>query len=187
MNCLFASALKEMGFGVYGVLARVATGPGGFGPHLHRMNIAEADGRRYLCDVGFGGDCFVEPLLFRTGLEQRAHGCAYRLVEGEAVQYSVQILKDGGYADMLGFDDIRALEGDFGVSNFYTNFHPESGFRHFLMVNLFTESGRYSLFNEQLTLRDGEETKRSVLSKEEVRAALEKYFGISEPVSLKQQ
>jgi N-hydroxyarylamine O-acetyltransferase len=185
MNCLLAAALKEMGFKVYGVLARGAMGPGGFGPHLHRMNIAEADGKRYVCDVGFGGDCFIEPLLFQPGLEQRVHGCTYRIVKSESVMYSVQILKDGLYTDMLGFDDIPALESDFGVSNFYTNFHPESGFRHFVMINLFTENGRYSMFNEQLTVRDGEETTRTLLSGEELPAALENYFGIKEPVEIK--
>ena len=33
---------------MYGVLARVAMGPGNFGQHSHRMNIAEADGKRYV-------------------------------------------------------------------------------------------------------------------------------------------
>jgi N-hydroxyarylamine O-acetyltransferase len=184
MNCLFAAVLKEMGFKVYGVLARVSMG-NGFGAHLHRMNIAEADGKRYVCDVGFGGDCFIEPLLFQPGLEQRVNGCTYRIIKSRAVQYSVQILKEGIYADMLGFDDIPALEADFEVSNFYTNRHPESGFRHFIMINLFTENGRHSMFNEQLTVRDGEETVRKTLSGEEIPAALEKYFGIKEPVSIR--
>ncbi len=182
MNCLLADALSAMGFEVYGVLARVSMGPGGFGPHLHRMNIAVAGGKRYICDVGFGGDCFVEPLLFETGLEQRVHGCTYRIVKGGAVQYSVQILKDGQYADMLGFDDIPALNGDFGVSNFYTNCNPDSGFRHFVMINLFTENGRISMLNEQLTVRSGGETIRKYLTRDELPGTLEKYFGISEPV-----
>jgi N-hydroxyarylamine O-acetyltransferase len=185
MNCLLADALSAMGFEIYGVLARVSMGPGGFGPHLHGMNIAVAEGKRYICDVGFGGDCFVEPLLFETGLEQRVHACTYRIMESGAVQYSVQILKDGQYVDMLGFDDIPALAGDFGVSNFYTNCHPESGFRHFVMVNLFTENGRFSMFNEQLTIRNGEKTVRKNLTKEELPQALEKYFGITEAVDMK--
>ncbi len=179
MNGLIAEALKEMGFKVYGVLARVAMGPGGFGQHLHRMNIAEADGKRFVCDVGFGGDCFVEPLLFELGLEQYTHGCTYRIMRSQEVQYAVQILKEGVFTNMLGFDDIPALPGDFNVSNFYTNCYHESGFRHFIMINLFTETGRYSMFNEQLTIRNGDEVVRKALKKEEIPDALVKYFGIN--------
>jgi N-hydroxyarylamine O-acetyltransferase len=184
MNCLLAEALKEMGFKVYGVLARVAMGPGNFGQHSHRMNIAEADGKRYVCDVGFGGDCFVEPLLFELGLEQHTHGCTYRVVSSQAVQYSVQILKEGVFTDMLGFDDIPALPGDFELSNFYTNCYPESGFRRFIMINLFTETGRYSMFNQQLTIRNGNEVVQSTLKNEEIPEALLKYFGIDTPFSI---
>ena len=102
--------------------------------------------------MGFGGDCFLEPLRLEPGLEQTIHGCTYRIVEGDAVQYAVQILQNGEFSDMLGFDDIPALPADFEMSNFYTNFHPTSGFRNFLMLNRFTEEGRVSMFNLSLNV-----------------------------------
>ena len=179
MNGLFYEAVKAMGFSVYGVLARVAAGPGGFGAHSHRMNIASAGGTRWLCDVGFGGDCFLEPLRLEPGLEQTIHGCTYRIVEGDAVQYAVQILQNGEFSDMLGFDDIPALPADFEMSNFYTNFHPTSGFRNFLMLNRFTEEGRVSMFNLSLNVVTAEGASRRDEAWEELPEVLERHFGLT--------
>lgn len=179
MNGLFCEAVRAMGIPIYGVLARVARGEGQFSAHSHRMNVAEADGVRYVCDVGFGGDCFTEPLRLEPGLEQDIRGVRYRIMPGEQVQYSVQILRDGGYADLLGFDDIPALPEDFEVSNFYTNCHPTSGFRGFLMLNRFTEDGRVSMFNLQLTVtKNGEVTRREVPFRE-LPAVLQEHFGLA--------
>ena len=179
MNALFYEAVKALGIPIYGVLARVAVGPGGFGAHSHRMNLARADGVRWICDVGFGGDCPFEPLKLEPGLEQRVHGCVYRVVRGEAVQYSVQILQNGEFSDMLGFDDIPALPVDFEMSNFYTNCHPTSGFRNFLMLNRFTEEGRASMFNLSLNLVTAEGSSRRELSWEELPEVLKTHFGLS--------
>lgn len=179
MNGLFCEAVTAMGIPIYGVLARVARAPGQFGNHSHRMNLAEADGTRYICDVGFGGDCFVEPLKLELGLEQTVHGCTYRVVRGERVQYAVQILQNGEFTDMLGFDDIPALPEDFEMGNFYTNCHPTSGFRHMLMLNRFTEDGRYSMFNLSLNIVSGGESNRRDVPWDELPAVLEEYFGLS--------
>ncbi len=178
MNGLFCEEAKAMGIDIYGVLARVAMSPGAFGAHSHRMNLATVDGQRYICDVGFGGDCFVEPLKLELGLEQPVHGEVYRVMKGEQVQYSVQILRENGFTDLLGFDDIRAIPADFDMSNFYTNCNPTSGFKNFLMLNRFTETGRYSMFNLALSETvNGVKTTREV-SWEELPEVLKTCFGL---------
>ena len=178
MNGLFAEMVRAMGIPIHGVLARCARGGGVFSPHSHRMNLAVADGQEWICDVGYGGDCFVEPLRFQLGLEQTVHGCTYRVVPGEKVKFAVQILRNGGFEDMLGFDDMPALGQDFEMSNFYTNCHPSSIFRKAIMVNRFTETGRYSLSNLTLNeVENGVSRKREV-PWEELPAVLEAYFGI---------
>lgn len=180
MNGLFCAMVREMGIPIYGVLARIAMAPGAFGAHTHRMNIAEADGARWVCDVGYGGDCFTVPLRLEPGLEQTAYGTTYRIVKGEKVQYSVQILREEGFTDMLGFDDIPALPEDFELSNFYTNCHPTSGFRNFLMLNRFTEEGRYSLFNLSLNTVDASGPHRREVPWEELPRVLEDCFGLKD-------
>jgi len=179
MNGLFCEAVKQMGIPIYGVLARCAVGPAGFGAHSHRMNLAETNGQRWVCDVGFGGDCFLEPLKLELGLEQPVHGDTYRIVRGTQVQYSVQILREAGFEDMLGFDDIPAIPADFDMSNFYTNFNPGSAFRNFLMLNRFTEDGRASMFNLSLNVVSNGRSERRDVSWEELPAVLETHFGLS--------
>lgn len=178
MNGLFCAEAQAMGFEIYGVLARVAMAPGAFGAHSHRMNLANVDGQRYICDVGFGGDCFVEPLKLEIGLEQPMHGETYRVMRGTQVQYSVQILRPDGFTDLLGFDDIPAIPADFDLSNFYTNCNPASAFKNFLMLNRFTETGRYSMFNLALSVTEnGVKTTRNV-SWAELPEVLKTYFGL---------
>lgn len=178
MNRLLCDGLNAMGIPCYGVLARCSRGEAGFGGHSHRMNLAVADGVRYVCDVGFGGDCFVDPLRLELELEQESHGQVYRIVKHEQVQYAVQIKKNGAFSDMLGFDDIPALEEDFEQSNFYTNCHPTSGFRSMIMLNRFTETGRRSMFNLFLTKEEGGEVTRSVVPWAELPGVLAAEFGL---------
>ncbi len=178
MNGLFCEAVRAMGISIYGVQARVAQAPGRFGSHSHRMNIAEADGVRYVCDVGFGGDCFTVPLKLEIGLEQTDYGCTYRIMPGKQVQYTVQLQKDGEFSDILGFDDIPAIPEDFEMGNFFTNCHPTSGFKSFLMLNRFTENGRVSMFNLQLTVTEGQQVTRRQVSWDELPGVLQQYFGL---------
>lgn len=177
MNGFFRDMIRELGYEAYGVLARISRGDA-WGGYNHRMTVAYADGDRWLCDVGYGGDCFVEPLKLELGLEQTTHGETYRVVLGKDVQYCVQILRNGKFVDLLGFNDTVTLDEDFVIANFYTNFSPDSGFRKMMMLNLFTETGRYSMFNYFLTIRDGENVEKRTVTHEELPAVMLQYFGI---------
>lgn len=177
-NELLCSALNAAGVSAYGVLARVA-GQEGFGSHSHRMNIAEADGARYIADVGYGGDCFVRPLKFELDTEQSDGRNTYRVVKSNAVQYSVQMLKDGRFSDLLGFDDIPAQACDFELSNFYTNHSPKSGFRMFLMCARQLDDGKVTLFGRYGSVVRNGEVEHFELKPEELRAYLRDKLGIN--------
>lgn len=180
MNCLFAMAATAAGMKAQGVLARVNRGGElGFGGYSHRMNIVELGSKRWVCDVGFGGDGFTAPLRFEIGEEQSAHGNVYRIVRSDITDYSVQILREGRFEDLLGFEDRPANEEDFVISSFYTSEHPGSVFRHALMLNIYTDGGRYSVFADDLTEREGESVKRRTLNKEEMAKAVKTYFGLT--------
>ena len=181
-NSLLCAALNAAGIKTYGVQARVAN-KDGFGGHLHRMNIAEADGVRYVADVGYGGDCFVLPLEFRLDVEQSDGRNSYRVVKNPtpACQYAVQIMRDGQFADLLGFDDIPGQESDFEIGNFYTNHSPKSGFRLFLMCARPTmEGGKYTLFGKNASATDPEgNTERFELEGEALRAFIVEKLGVN--------
>jgi len=157
-NSLLCTALNAAGIKTYSVQARVGN-QNGFGQPLHRMNIAQADGVRYVADVGYGGDCFVLPLELKLDVEQSDGRNTYRVVKHTTPEcdYAVQILKDGKFTNLLGFIDKPAPDGDFEVCSFYTNFSPKSGFKLFLMCARPTlEGGKYTLFNRAGSYTDPE-------------------------------
>ena len=157
-NSLFCTALNAAGIKAYGVHARVGA-TGDFGLPLHRMNIVEADGVRYIADVGFGGDCFVLPLELKLDVEQSDGRNTYRIIKNPTPEcdYAVQILKDGKFANLLGIIEKPAQEADFEVCSFYTNCSPKSGFKLFLMCARPTmEGGKYTLFNRAGSYTDPE-------------------------------
>lgn len=178
MNCLLHTALSEMGFDVQPYLARVSMGGIGFGPYTHRINIARIGEDRYLLDVGFGGSCFPMPLKLEEGTEQKQLWMNYRVVRSDAVDYAIQIMENGRFIDMLGFNDRPALPMDFEIGNFYTNMHPSSFFRDHIMCAIYTENGKITLFDNTLTIRKGDSITTKELGREEMVPALKQYFNI---------
>ena len=78
----------------------------------------------------------------------------------------------------MGFIDRPAREEDFTICNYYTNHSPVSPFRFFLMLNLFTENGRYSLMNLSFTRQDGDQLENREVAWEELPEVLKDYFGL---------
>ena len=182
MNTFFCFVLKQMGYSVYGLLTRLSRGGMPFGGYVHRTNLVEAEGKKYLCDVGFGSDCFVEPLHFALDEVQVNYGRTYRIVQGTdpSVEYTVEILRDGGFEPLMGFIDRPAKEEDFEIANYHINLSPTSPFRHFLMLNRFTEMGRYSMMNLFLTHQEGEHIETRAVVWEELPEVLKDCFGLTE-------
>jgi len=171
-----------MGFPAYGVLTRLSRDGKSYNGYLHRMNITEADGVRYICDVGYGGDCFIRPLRMEFDVPQPVHGMVYKVVPGidPSVEYSVLIQRNPGedFVPLMGFIDRPAEDEDFQICNYYVNKSPWSGFRMMLMLNQFTDTGRYSLMNLFFTLQEGEKKERRELKWEELPGVLKQYFGL---------
>ncbi|KAL4424157.1 hypothetical protein ABPG75_001458 [Micractinium tetrahymenae] len=75
-NSLFSAVLRTLGFDVVDGAARVASpdpsSPGRLrlGPHFHQVLFVSLGGRRWLVDVGFGGDQLPLPLPLPAGAEQ---------------------------------------------------------------------------------------------------------------------
>ena len=178
MNCLLHTALCAMGYDVRPYLARISIANFGFGPYTHRINIAQLGDERYLLDVGYGGNCFALPVKLEVGLEQKQLWINYREVRSDVEDYVVQIMEDGKFVDMLGFNDKPAIPMDFEIGNFYTNMHPSSFFRDHIMCAIYTENGKVTLFDNNLTIRQDDKTTTKVLSKEEMVPALKRYFNI---------
>lgn len=177
MNGLFCLAARALGFDIEGRIARVGRGAA-FGPMLHRVNIAHVGGKDYICDVGFGGDNFVEPLLLEHGAEQQRGLETYRIMPSAGADHSIQIKRGDAFSDMLGFMDAPSPDEDFEVGNFYTSQSPASGFRKCIMCAIATPDGRISLFNNRLTVRRRGADPEQITLPQQLDGALKKYFGL---------
>ena len=180
MNGFFCAILREMGFPAYGVLTRLSRDGKTFGGYLHRMNLTEADGVRYICDVGYGGDCFCRPLRLEYDVPQTVHGMVYRGLPGTVpeAEYTVQIRRGEEFQDLMGFIDRPALDEDFQICNYYVNRNPASVFRNALMLNRFTDDGKLSMFNLSMTVTTPRGVEHREVSWEELPEVLETSFGL---------
>ena len=69
------------------------------------------------------------------------------------------------------------------VANWYTSTHPQSHFKHRLLVARATPTGRVTLLNETLSIRgaDGVAEKHRIESHDHLLAILREHFGITLP------
>ena len=64
LNALLEALLQTLGFDAWSVTCRIVRGKNFIPPMLHRGVLVQLDGRRYYCDVGYGGPqpSFAVPL-----------------------------------------------------------------------------------------------------------------------------
>ena len=151
---------------------------------LHRMALVSLAGEKWVCDVGYGGDCPVSPLLLEPGLEQRQYGRTFRIMPDGEMDWHVEVLRDGVFCPTMAFDDRQAHPGDFIMGNFYTSRFPASNFRKALMVALPTPTGRVALSDRRLRRTENGAVTEERLAADgaELSGWLRDKFGIDERI-----
>jgi N-hydroxyarylamine O-acetyltransferase len=180
-NSLFAAVLRALGFGVQEATARVRWNvPAGVAtPRVHCLVFVEAEGERYLADVGFGGNVLTAPLSLSERGEQETPHEAFRLVDEEPrVIQEAKI--DGQWRPLYAFDFADTHPADFEMGNWFTSAHPKSIFVNGLMGARCEPGRRYALRDNQLTVhRHGRPSERQELkSVFEMRDVLTDLFKI---------
>ncbi len=159
MNGLFYFVLLSMGYTVHSVLARIGGKDRPFGGLTHRMNVVFlSNGTKWAADVGYGGDGLIEPVLI-SETPTVSFGRTYRVIrkEDDLMKYHLQVLSDGEFVNQFCFNEEPNQQKDFEICNFYTNCHPDSGFRQRVMCTLPTPEGRISISDDRLrVVRNGE-------------------------------
>jgi N-hydroxyarylamine O-acetyltransferase len=184
LNGLFAALLKEIGFHVTYLNARVYKQDGlgiDFG-HLALLVEAPALPGRWLVDVGFG-DSFHEPLSFEETREQVQGLRAYRL-EGAAAGINLwQKNYDGSWQRQYFFDlKPRRFPLDYESACLYHQTSPRSSFTQGNVISRATPVGRVSLEESRLIITaHGQRLERPVASTEEYTALLKQYFDVTLP------
>ena len=186
MNALIYLALDAMGFEIKPYAARVCREKTGYSGYSHRVNIVELNAKRYLIDVGFGGNGLITPVLLEEGLIQRQQLNTYRVVRSAHIDFALQCLKEGEFSDMIGFNDRPALQEDFVIGNYYTGSNPGSFFAANIICIIPTEKGRISLVNNTLTIVENGGLRKIEVPDEKRSEVLKTYFHIEDENVLQQ-
>ena len=185
LNGLFAGLLKEIGFDVTYLNARVYNHEGNLGidfDHLALLVQVPDQPGRWLVDVGFG-DSFNEPLSFEKAGEQVQGLRSYRLEETAGGYIAWQKNYDGSWERQYFFDLMpRNFPIDYEAACLYHQTSPRSSFTRGSIVSKATADGRVSLEEGRLIVtKNGQRSERLVETQDGYRALLKQYFDVTLP------
>ena len=194
LNGLFAWLLRQLGFKVTLLSARVAQSDGGFTPEFDHMalwvhDVEDAD---RLADVGFG-DSFRQPLRMQPDVEQDgADGYRYLLrfdVDDSSDTSETSWLMQRRGEQQSGETDWEPqyrftlqphIMADFVDRCHFQQTSPESHFTQKCVCSLAVPDGRITLSDRHLiTTLHGVRVEHDLASEDEYRDVLEEQFGIT--------
>ena len=183
LNGLFAWLLKQLGFDVTYLNARVYNRQGELGidfDHLALLVQNPGHTGRWLVDVGFG-DSFNEPLDFEERGDQIQGLRSYRLEQVANGFVTWQKNYDGTWERQYFFDlGSHIFPDEYTSACLYHQTSPNSSFTTGSIISRATPDGRVSLEDGRLILtRKGKRSERRVDNAEEYQALLKLYFGIT--------
>lgn len=133
-NTLFGGVLKEVGFPVTSLLARVRRGPPERWLRTHMLLRVVVAGEPWIADVGFGGIGLLEAIPLADGVTATQGGITYTL-RRDALHWVLSMHPAGGAEmDLYEFTEEPQTEGDVEIANHYTSTHPESIFRKSISI-----------------------------------------------------
>jgi N-hydroxyarylamine O-acetyltransferase len=183
LNGMFAWLLKEIGFDVTYLNARVYSHEGKLGidfDHLALLVEVPNQPGRWLADVGFG-DSFNEPLSFEEQGEQAQGLRSYRLEQTSDGFITWQKNYDSSWERQYFFDlQPRKFPVDYEAACLYHQTSPQSSFTRRGIISRATPDGRVSLEEGRLILtRNGQRSEYPVENKEQYDSLLKQYFDVT--------
>jgi N-hydroxyarylamine O-acetyltransferase len=180
LNGLFAAMLRELGYDLDLLSARVSNNKGSFGQEFdHLVLLVRIGGRQCIADVGFG-DSFLEPLEL-DGTEQSNGGFTYFI---DCTPQGLILLRkeDGAWSEKFIFTlQPRRLE-EFAGMCLYHQTSPQSSFPRSRICSRATPEGRITLSGMKLIeTANGRRSERDLGSEQEYEAALRERFGVDLP------
>lgn len=183
-NLLFATALEALGFCVKPLAARVRLRTARILPRTHMLLLVEADGARWLADVGFGGEGLLLPVSLAEGQPASQFRWTYRLVT-VAGEWLLQSKRGDRWVDLYSFSEEPQEPADFEMANYYVSTHPDSRFVQTLTVQLPTPERRHILRDMELTTDCGDLVEvRTLVDARELVDVLKAVFHLSPPSGL---
>lgn len=194
LNGLFAGLLRELGFRVSLLSARVSKANSGELREFDHLALRVDLDTPWLADVGFG-ESFCQPLPLAANAENVECGMVYRLecsedcadagVPAASSRWRVitQRGQNGnGLKVLYDFTLVPHELGDFDGMCRYHQSAPESPFMQRRICTRLTPAGRVTLANLRLIITDnGARQERTLADEQEHSDALQRYFGIVLP------
>lgn len=179
LNSIFFWLMEQMGYEVYPLHVRLLRAPDMPAPITHRGNMAIVDGRKYFCDVGFGGPGPKGLICVDETEVQYVAGEPFK-VEKDGYYVIISRQNDGQWVPIIKFADIPAVHEDFEFLLFAFTVDPEAHFVKSRIVNLCRPDGDYlALTDMEFSKKEnGQVTKRTLANEEEVWEVLRREFGI---------
>ena len=182
-NLLFKHVLAGFGFDVTALAARVVwERPAEIRARTHMVLLVALGGKRYICDVGFGGLTATAPIELTPDVEQPTPHETFRVVT-VSKEFAVEGRVRGEWKRLYRFDLQEQLQVDIELLNHYVMSHAESPMRSRLMAARATADRRFALGNGLLKVYrlDGESEERGIRTVVELRDVLQSTFGIDVP------
>ena len=177
LNTAFAALLRDLGFKVTLLSARVSREDGSFGPEFDHLALRVDLEEPWLADVGFG-DSFVEPLRLRVGLDQPQDARNFRLIGEQDLLHMEMREPNADWRRQYTFTLIPRELSEFSAMCHYHQTSPKSSFTQKRVCSRATPEGRITVADGKLIVtRDGKK-EESALIEEEWRAALKVHFDI---------
>lgn len=177
LNTLFNHLLTYLGYEAYSIMVRITMRPGP-APVSHQCVIVVLDGKKYYCDVGFGGPGPKGLVCLDTEEVQNVFGEEYT-ARWEGVICIISKNMDGQWNPLLQLIDTPGNEMDFTVILTFCCGHPGGHFVQQRSINLCHPDGGFSAImdNTFYGMKDGEKFSREV-SDEELTELLRTEFGL---------
>lgn len=178
LNGAFAALLRQLGFSVTLLSARVSREDGSASPEFDHLALRVDLDEPWLADVGFG-DSFLEPLRLKPEVEQEQSTGRFRIVQVGDVMI-VQRARPGEFwKSLYQFTLTPRQLCDFAPRCHFQQTSPESHFTSQRICTLPTPDGRITLSDLKLIRTVGGDRQEKVLENEdEWRAVLADLFGV---------
>jgi N-hydroxyarylamine O-acetyltransferase len=178
LNGAFAALLRELGFQVTLLSARVSREDGSASPEFDHLALRVDSEEPWLADVGFG-DSFIQPLRLTAEIEQEQDGQRFRIVSVGDARIVQRQISDGSWKPQYQFTLAPRQLSDFEARCRFQQTSPDSHFTRQRICTLPTHEGRITLSDLKLIRTIGQiRDVRTLRDEDEWRAVLLEHFGV---------
>lgn len=172
LNSLFRSLLNSLGFAAYQAIAYILNPDGTQQPPAHNVILCELAGKKYFCDVGYGGPVPYVALELKEGIQS-----GFELIRCKDTWYVYRVT-DSGSRPLTAFRDIPATMNDLIPLNFYISQRPDIHFRHVIHLSRRNPDGSiFSIDGKEFKIHTREGTKTQQLNTiDDLKNVIRDYF-----------